>query len=273
MSNQKSFSQILRYLLLILVFLVQHAVNGQKTVLSGVYQGQSLYIQNPYLVSEHKYCIDTIIVNKQDIYINPQLSAVKLDFGKEMLFAPVMVMIKHKENCKPKFINPEAILYHSSFKFDSLVVNDSLIRWHTKGEKLEGLYSIEKLNGTYWQVMNTIKPKGQFEGADYIYFPEFDKGGNRFRIKYSLPDNRYIYSGEVEMFYFAKPITFSPKSVIDEMVLSQYADYQIMDLKGNVIVSGSGKVIPLRKLKRGDYFIYLEGDTESSAVTFPFNKK
>jgi len=263
----------LRTLLLISVFLTQFAAKGQVSVLSGVYQGQSLYIQNPYLISEGKFCIDTIRVNNLDIYTNPQISAVKLHFGKEMLFTPVMVMIKHNENCKPKFINPEAILYHSSFKFDSLTVNDSLISWHSKGEKIEGLYSVEKLNGTYWQSVNTINPKGQFEGSSYVYYPEFDQGGNRFRIKYSLPDNRYIYSQEVELFYYADQITFSPKSVIDQMTLSQYADYKIMDSKRNVILSGSGQVVPLRKLKRGDYFIYLEGATESSAGTFQFNKK
>lgn len=263
----------MRYLFLVLGFLIYSAAKGQKAVLSGVYQAQSLYIQNPYLISEQKYCIDTISINKRDIYVNPQLSAVKLDFENEALFTPVIVMIKHNRNCKPKFINPEAILYHSAFKFDSLVANDSLIRWHTKGEKRNGLYSVEKLVGTSWQVISTVKPKGQFEGAEYAYFPEFDQGGNRFRIKYSLPDNRYLYSEEAEMFYFADPITFTPKSVVDNMTLSQHADYQIMDLKGNVILSGSGRVIPLRKLKRGDYFIYLEGDTESSAGTFPFNKK
>lgn len=263
----------MRTLLIISFFLSQFTAKSQESVLSGVYQGQNLYIQNPYLVSEDKFCIDTIRVNDQDIYTNPQLSAVKLHFDKEMLFTPVMVKIKHNENCKPKFINPEAILYHSSFKFDSLTLTDSLIRWHTKGEKREGLYNVEKLNGTYWQSVNTIKPKGQFEGTSYVYYPEFDQGGNRFRIKYSLPDNRYIYSQEVELFYHTQPITFSPKSVIDQMTLSQYADYKIMDSKRNVLVSGSGKVIPLRKLKRGDYFIYLEGATESSAGTFQFNKK
>ncbi|MFT7036563.1 MAG: hypothetical protein ACJA2S_005095 [Cyclobacteriaceae bacterium] len=269
----KTLQYILRYLFFILAFVIQFTAKGQETVLSGVYQGQSLYIQNPYLISEGNYCINTISINKQKLHLSSQLSAVKLNFEKIILFTPIIIAIQHKENCKPKFINPEAILYHSSFKFDSLAVNNSLIKWHSKGEKLEGLYGIEQLNGSGWQVINTIKSKGQFEGTSYVYYPKFDQGGNRFRIKYSLPNNRYIYSDEVELFYFAEPITFSPKSVTDNMTLSTYAAYIILDSNKNIILSGSGVIIPLKKLKKGDYFIYLEGDTESSASIFQFNKK
>ncbi|MFY0652925.1 MAG: hypothetical protein JXQ96_12860 [Cyclobacteriaceae bacterium] len=254
----------MRYLLLISLILSLFTAYGQETVLTGVYQGHSLYIQNPYDAETDKFCIQSISVNKKEIDLNLRLSAIKLNFSKVDLFTPVIVKINHADSCKPKFINPEAILFHSSFKYDSLFISDSLIRWHTKGDKREGVYTVEKLaGGGYWNEVSTIKAKGEFEGADYVYFPLYDEGGNKYRIKYSLPNGRFLYSEEMEIFHFNDPITFSPKSVTDKITLSRPSDFQIMNSDGEVILSGSGRVIPLRRLKKGDYMIYLDGYTDS----------
>lgn len=257
----------MKTILFSLFVLSQFCLIAQETVLTGVYQGHSLYIKNPYGVQTDKFCIESISVNKKEIDINLRLSALKLDFKNEDLFIPIVVKIKHSESCKPKFINPDAILFHSSFKYDSLFISDSLIRWHTKGDKREGLYTIEKLAENYWDEVSTINSKGEFEGADYVYFPDFKPGGNKYRIKYSLPNGRFLYSEELELFHYDDPITFTPKSVSDKITLSRHSDYEILDLEGNVIVSGSGKIIPLRLLKKGDYMIYLEGYSDR------FNKK
>ena len=242
-------------------------------MLTGVFQGHSLYVKNPYILEQDNFCIESISVNKRDVDIDNKLTAIKLNFDGVDLYSPVMVKVYHKDSCRPKFVNPEAILFHSSFKYDSLYITDSLMYWHTKGDKREGIYTIEKLAGFEWLEESTIKAKGEFEGADYIYFPLFEDGGNKYRIKYSLPSGRFLYSNELEVFHYPEPITFKPKSVTDKITLSQFADYRILDLEGNVIVSGSGRVIPLRRLKKGDYMLYLEGQTQSAAATYPFVKK
>jgi hypothetical protein len=258
---------VVRTILFSLFLLSQVNLKAQETVLTGVYQGHSLYIKNPYEPEIDKFCIQSITVNKKKIDINLRLSALKLNFKNEDLFTPIIVRIKHDEGCKPKFINPESILFHSSFKYDSLFISDSIMSWHTKGDKREGVYIIEKLAEGYWDEVATINSKGEFEGADYVYFPSFKPSGNKYRIKYSLPNGRFLYSEELEVFQFDDPITFSPKSVSDKITLSRYSEYEILDMEGNLIVSGAGRVIPLRKLKKGDYMIYLEGYTDR------FNKK
>lgn len=249
--------------LLVFILFFSFGLKAQETLITGVYQGHSLYIKNPYNKELGKFCINSIKVNHREIDIDLKLSALKLDFKEWDLFSPVVVRVYHDEVCKPRFVNPEAILFHSSFKYDSLFISDSLIMWHSKGDKKEGLYTIEKLADDYWEEVSTIRAKGDFEGADYIYFPEYDVGGNKYRIKYSLPNGRFLYSKELEIFHYNEPITFTPKSVTDIITLSRYSDYEIMDLEGNVILSGSGKVIPLRRLKKGDYMIYLEGYSDN----------
>ena len=249
----------------ILFFLVQMSAWAQETALSGVYQGHNLYIRNPYIAETDKFCIESVSINKREVVdIDLRLSAIQIDFQKIDLYAPVLVKIQHGDSCKPRFINPEAILFHSNFKFDSLEITDSLITWHTKGDKRAGLYTVEKLQDEYWEEVSTIRSKGEFEGADYVYFPLYDEGGNKYRIKYSIPEEgRFLYSEELELFHFNEPITFSPKSVTDKLTLSRHSDFEILDADGKTILSGSGRVIPLRRLKKGDYTIYLEGYTDT----------
>lgn len=252
-----------RKFLLIVILFSQFTVKGQETALTGVYQGNSLYIKNPYDAATDQFCIESISINKKEIDLDLKLSAIKLNFKNVDLFTPVAVKIRHKEGCKPRFINPESILFHSSFKFDSLFITDSLLMWRTKGDSREGVYLVEKLADSYWDEVSTVNAKGDFEGADYVYFPSYDEGGNKYRIKYSLPNGRFLYSQELEIYHYNEPITFSPKSVTDKITLSRHSDFEIMDAEGNVILSGSGREIPLRRLKKGDYRIYLEGYSDT----------
>ena len=60
---------------------------------------------------------------------------------------------------------------------------------------------------------------------------------------------------------------FFPEVVTDKMTLSDFAHFEILNELGEVILEGKGKVISLRLLKAGDYFIVLE-DQE-----YPFVKK
>lgn len=237
--------------------------HGQETAITGVFKGQSLYVQNPYDRTSNEFCINRIHINSRLVDINLRLSALKLNFKSIDLFTPVSVKIDHKESCKPKIINPEAILFHSSFKFDSLFLNDSILTWTTKGDRHEGNFTVEQLRGDFWDPVEKLRAKGIFEGTQYVYFPVHHDGGNKYRIKYSLPNGRFLYSKEMEFVYYPEPVTFSPKVVQDRITLSRNAEYEIMNSGGDVILRGQAKEIPLRRLKPGDYFIHIEGMSES----------
>ena len=237
---------------------------GQKSsALTGVYKGHSLYIQNPYDRVANEFCINNVRVNGNSLNLNLKLSALKINFNGIDLFTPVAIKVEHTENCNPRFINPDAILFHSSFKFDSLYLNDSILIWTTKGDKKEGLFSVEQLNGDLWEPVEEIRAKGIFEGTQYVYFPVHHEGGNKYRIKYELPNGRFLYSKEMEFVYYHEPVTFSPKVVKDWITLSRNAEFEIVNAGGEVILKGQAKEIPVRLLKPGDYVIYIEGTSDS----------
>jgi len=256
----------MRYIIVFFVWVIPISTLAQETAITGVYKGHPLYIQNPYNAANAEFCINQIKVNGQPQPINLTLTAIKLNFKGVDLFTPVSVHLIHGDSCKPRIVNPEALLYHSSFKFDSLFLNDSILHWFTKGDRREGSYIVEKLDVDFWDEMKRVRAKGRFDGAQYVYFPEHEDGGNKFRIKYELPNGRFLYSKEMEFYYFPELITFSPKEVRDEIILSRISAYEIRDASGEVILRGTGDEIPLRLLKPGDYSLVLAGQPAQGFV-------
>lgn len=252
----------MKYSILSLFVILNFYASGQELLLSGVFKGESIYIQNPYLVESNEFCIQSILINGKQKSLNLNLTAVRLNFNSIDKYSPVTVKIIHADSCQPKIVNPEAILYHSNFKFDSLVLNDSIMHWYTKGDRRDGAYKIEQLKNLYWNEVKTIRSKGRFDGAQYVFFPEHKDGGNKYRIKYELPNNRYLYSAELEHYHYPDGVSFSPRVVTDKMNLSKEARYEILK-NGKVILSGVSKVIPLRRLSPGDYSIVLNGEEHS----------
>ncbi len=238
----------------------------KEIFLTGVYKGKPLFIQNPFHPGKDRFCINEIYVNKKLQNIDLNLSAIQLKFDGFDLYSPVNIKIIHKPVCKPIIINPDAILFHSSFKYVDIALNDTILVWHTKGDRYGAIFEVQKLYANGWEVMETIESEGVFEGAEYQYYPDFDEGPNKYRLKYIVNDDRYLYSKEVEIEYYPEPLQLVATTVNKSLVLTRKVDYEIMDGDGNLMLTGTGKSIDIRSLKEGEYFIYI-GD-----ISFKFRK-
>lgn len=254
---------VVRYLCLIGFLTLSHLVDAQEIVLTGVNKGEAVYVKNPYVISKAGFCVQSIFVNGKKSNANVNLTAIRLNLDEVELYSPVHIQVMHADSCQPRIVNPEAVLYYSSFKFDSLVMRDSVLHWYTKGDRRDGKFIIEKLKNQYWDEVQVVRPKGRFNGATYAYIPELADGGNKFRIKYELPDGRFLYSEEIEYYYYPQGVTFSPKVVTNMMYFSREARYEIMNSSGEIILQGTAKEIPLRRLEPGDYSINLEGELDT----------
>ena len=232
--------------------------------LTGVYQGNSLYVQNPYYSALGEFCVREVRVNKQKVNLNYKLSALKIDFKGISENSPVYIDVNHIAHCAPKIVNPLAIYYHSNFKFTKLLLNDTTLYWESKGDRSDGKYSIERLDGDYWSEIEIFDAKGIFEGTDYSFNPYLSPGSNKFRIKYALPNGRYLYSDEMEYVYYKEPITFNIAS--NRLIFSKATEYEITNEKGFTVLQGEGKEIPLRRIRPGQYVIFFDGGRSGSFV-------
>jgi hypothetical protein len=251
-----------RLILPIVLFTIYSNLLSQKLEidLAGVYQGTALFIQNPYTQKDGLFCIKDVYINNRRQELNYESSALILDFKGHELYTPVAIRIVSKDSlCKPIILNPDAILFHTSYKFTSVSLTDSSLIWTTEGERQAGTYIIENLQGIYWQEVGRIKAMGKFEIAEYRFQPELVEGGNKYRIKYEFGNGWYLYSNEMDYDYYPEPVSFRPNKVRDIITLSRFSPFEIYNQKSELVLSGSGNQIDVTQLLPGNYVIFFNG--------------
>lgn len=236
---------------------------GQELQVTGVYQGKSIFVQNPLFVERSESCVTRITVNNVPLRLDYKSSALEVSFIEKELYVPVTVVIRHQPDCTPKILNEDAIRFHSAFSFTQLSLNDTALYWKTKGERMNSKFTVEKLFFDGWEYDQELASEGKFEGGEYAVFPDLKEGVNKFRIKYEVPSaDRYLFSEELEHVYYPEPIRIFPLTVTRTLNISRVADYEISTPEGYTILTGRGKVIELERLRRGEYFITVENTIE-----------
>lgn len=235
----------------------------KETNLAGVFKGQTLFIQNPFNKTSRSFCVQEIRINEESLAIKYDLSALKIDFDGYDLYTPVKIKVIHADTlCNPVIINPEAVLFHTIFRFSSVQLTDSSFFWSTKGERGIGSFEVERLINGFWENQEVVEASGDYEGSTYSHYPTLQEGANKYRVKYSFPSGsrvEYLYSQELELEYYPEPVEFTPKSAKTHLYFSRASQYEIYDQGNNLILEGQGKEVDVRRLRRGRYVIYFDG--------------
>jgi len=229
--------------------------------LQGIYQGKNLYVQNPFTGNMKDFCTNEVIVNDKVVLSNVQSSAFEIDLSFLAMNDPVTVTIKHKDDCKPKILNPQVINASSNFNFQAVTSDIETITWVTKGEKPRGRFFVEQFKNNAWTTVKEISGKENPIINNYLEKSSHHSGLNKYRVKYLQNDGQVFYSQVVEFASDLKPIEMYPKRVTDKIYLSREADYEILDQYGNVISKGTKKEIDLMKASTGVYYLNVDNQT------------
>ena len=103
----------------------------QEMVLEGTYQGQNLYVQNPFASSGVGFCVINVTVNGQQSIDEINSSAFEIDFSSYQLVkgSPVEVKIEYKDDCTPRVLNPDVLRPTSTYVITSMnITTDGLFR-------------------------------------------------------------------------------------------------------------------------------------------------
>lgn len=234
-----------------------------QTNLAGVFQGKTLFIQNPYNRTKQTFCVERILINGEPLILNYKLSALKLDFDGFDLFTPVNITVVHEDTiCSPIIINSEAVLFHTIFRFSSLSLSDSALAWSTKGERGKGIFAVEKLENGFWNEKEVIEAGGVYEEASYSYLPILEDGANQYRVRYKFPIGSrasYLYSTEIDYDHYPLPVEFKPASAKTRLYLSRVTPYEIYNDGSELVLEGQGMEIDVTVLRQGRYIIYFNG--------------
>ena len=227
-------------------------------VLEGNYQGRNIFVQNPFVASGVGFCVSEVTVNGEVTTDEINSNAFEIDLKNFSLKIgdKLEVKIKHKDDCKPKVINPEVLKPKSTFEVVSMQIdNDGTLKWSTKGETGKLPYVVEQFRWNKWVKVGEIDGIGTDKLNDYNFKVSPHSGKNKFRVKQVDYTGQPRLSKTVDFISTLPEITFSPVKVTKEITFSAETMYEIYDQYGNVVKKGYGKTIDASNLLKGAYYL------------------
>ena len=250
--------------------LVSSHMNAGVIVLEGNYQGKNLFVQNPFGSSGVGFCVMEVLVNDQVTTDEINSSAFEIDFKNFQLKLgdKIEVKIKHKDDCKPKVLNPEVLKPRSTFEVVSMKVEkDGTLKWSTKGETGKLPYIIEQFVYTTWKKVGEVEGVGSTEVNEYSFKIVPHSGKNQFRIKQVDYTNQAHLSRPIDYVSTSAPLDFVPKKVNNVIEFVQLTNpkaseetmFEIYDQYGNIVKKGFSKQVDVSNLQKGVYYIIYDG--------------
>lgn len=232
-------------------------------VLEGNYQGKNLYIQNPFASSGVGYCVMEVRVNGNVTTDEVASSAFEIDFRNLLLKVgdKVEVKITHKDDCKPKVLNPEVLKPKSTFEIASMAIDpDMTLKWSTKGESGKLNYVIEQFRWNKWVKVGEVEGKGLADMNLYSFkvIPHYKK--NQYRVKQVDYTGQPRYSKTVDYMSTTPEITFTPAKVSKLITFLNGETpietmFEIYDQYGNIVKRGFASTIDAGNLPKGAYYL------------------
>ncbi len=240
-----------------LTFLVG-TLSSQIILLEGSYQGNDIYIKNPFSSEGVGFCIFEVLVNGEisTDEINSSAFTIDLSLFDLSIGDPVEIVIRTKDSCTPKVINPEALRPRSSFEIEKISLSsDGQLTWSTKNEAGSLMFFIEQFKWNKWVKIGEIIGQGKKEITDYRFQTNLNFGENTVRLRQrDFTGNRYS-----EVVKTTSDIT-SEVELVQNKISSQIefsfeTSYEIYSEYGELVTVGYSKTVDSKDFDKGRYYI------------------
>lgn len=256
------FFSFRKQLLSVVVVLLAMPAMAGTILLEGNYHGRNLYVQNPFASEGVGFCTFEVKVNGQVTTdeINSSAFEIDLSFFQLELGSPIEIRISHKDDCKPRVVNPEVLKPMSTFDVASIGISKAgLLEMTTTNETGKLPYVIEQFRWNKWVEVGEFEGKGNPEKNEYeIQLTTIHNGQNRFRVKQKDHRAKPRYSFEAKVNSPVPDVTFQPgdgKKVDDAINFSDNTLYEIYNGYGNIVAKGVGKRVDVSGLEKGVYYL------------------
>jgi len=242
-------------LIVSLVFSV--SAMAEVVVVSGIYQGKDLYIKNPVTTSGVGFCIFEVLVNGNvtSDEVNSPAFAIDLAVWKFKQGEPLEIVLRCKEACDVKIINPEAVYPTSTFEIMEIQVDQSgLLAWRTKNESAVLPYIIEQFKWNRWIKVGETNGGGKKNENSYAFQTVLTSGTNTFRI-YQLDHKGQRLSTEVSVESATPQVSLKNAKILDSIEFSAETDYEVYSEYGTLVKSGRGQKVDASKFYKGKYYV------------------
>jgi hypothetical protein len=230
---------------------------AEVIIISGIYQGKDLYVKNPMTTDGSGYCVFEVLVNGQVTadQLNSASFAVDLAIWKLNPGDALEIVLRCKENCEVKVLNPEVIYPNSTFEITSLSVSPTGgMEWTTEKESAPLTFVIEQFRWNKWNKVGEIKGKGIAESTRYNYPVNLHTGLNTFRV-YQMDYKGQHTSDEYKIESTTPEIKIKSLKVSNSIEFSGVTDYEVVSEFGALITSGRGSSVDASKYVKGKYYV------------------
>jgi hypothetical protein len=239
-------------------------------VIEGKYQDKNLYVQNGYSGNGVGFCTYEVTINGKTSTDEVNSSAFEIDFAAFQIKpgTPVIVEIKHKDDCSPKVLNPEALKPRATFEVISINIDkNGLLNWSTKNEMGSLPYVVEQFRWNKWIPVGEVKGSGDMNNNTYSFQTTPHSGENKFRVKQVGYGDAAKMSGNVTFISTIGQPTYSMGKSANNIEFSGDTMYEVYDAYGNVIKRGFGNNLDITNLSKGSYYLCYDN------ITTDFKKK
>jgi len=233
-------------------------LNAQVIVLNGIYQGSDVYVQNPFSGQGVSFCVYEVEVNGKvtSDEVNSSAFAIDMKVMGLQVGDPVEINIKHKEDCEPRVLNPEALKSRSTFEVLKISANDKgQVSWTTTNEAGDLPFFIEQFRWNKWVVAGEVQGIGTKGEHDYTFQVVPHSGTNTVRVRQTDYTNKARASESATFKGPENVITFEPKKPKDVIEFSAATQFEIFDKYGNLVRKGFDKRVNVLDLEKGEYYL------------------
>lgn len=262
-----NINDIMRYIYFILTLFAalvnKGFAQGGVIILEGNYQGKNLYVQNPFGSGGVGFCVTEVLVNGNITTDESNSSAFEIDFKPHKLAIgeKVEVKIKHKEDCKPKVLNPEVLKPKSTFEVITMTVDkEGNLKWSTKSETGKLAFAVEQFRWNKWVKVGEVEGKGTPGTNNYEFKITPHSGKNQIRVRQTDYSGQPRLSKPVDFVSDEPEVSFAPIKVSKDINFvagdkPKETMYEIYDQYGNVVKRGYGSTVDASNLAKGGYFL------------------
>lgn len=248
----------MRHLALLLFLLLSIPSFAGVFVYEGVYQGKDLYVKNPFANDGVGFCVFEVKVNGEVTTdeVNSSAFAIDLSLFDFKMGDPIEVVIRTKEDCQPRVINPEDILPRSTFELSSMnLASDGMLSFSTRNESGALPFLVEQFKWNKWMVVGGVEGKGAREGENqYQVEVPLHSGENTFRIRQDGPDGSRI-SERQSMNSTQAAVDIIEEKVFDVLRFTGETAYEVFDQYGTLKAKGIGDAVDTKGWTKGTYYV------------------
>jgi hypothetical protein len=228
-----------------------------EILLTGVYQGKDLYINNPHSGRDNQFCIRNIYLNEEIVITAPESSVCRIILSHLKIGEPVNIRIEYRNDCLPVFVNPQVVRTKDPLSFGEIKIDNSGIEWKMPAINGRTLFFIEKRAASQWIILNSLEALPMAGNTGYRIPLTHDDGMNQYRIKAVSDQGKAFFSPIVRYESNDENISFYPKRVSGKITLMEENDFQILDVKGNTLLRGRDREISVEGLNPGIYYLVI----------------